>query len=218
MSHPLHATVLALLFQPIRLLFDILLAMSLAKIYKEIEAHPSNKHHRKKGYRPVYSAHKDAKIVIIGQTPGRKAQESSTPWNDLSGDTLRKWLGVDRETFYTNHIALVPMDFYYPGKGKHGDLPPRKEFAGMWHERIFKEMPHVELVILVGSYSQQHYLKEKLEKNLTETVRKYKKYLPDYFVLVHPSPLNLRWRAKNKWFEKSVVPELRKRVAAILDI
>lgn len=191
--------------------------MSLRKIYEEIKIHPSNRRLLEKGYVPVYAASPTAKIVIIGQAPGRKAQDTGIPWNDLSGDKLRTWLGIDRKTFYDKSlIALVPMDFYYPGKGIHGDLPPRKEFASLWHERILQEMPNVELIILIGQYSQKHYLKERAGNNLTNTVKKYRRYLPSYFVLVHPSPLNARWQAKNKWFEKTVIPELRRRVAAIV--
>lgn len=189
----------------------------LGKIYAEVQSHPSNAALLKQGYSPVYTASPTAKIVIIGQAPGRKAQESGIPWNDVSGDNLRRWLGIDRKTFYDDSvISLMPMDFYYPGKGAHGDLPPRKTFAPLWHERILKEMPDVKLILLIGKYSQDYYLKGKLKKNLTETVKKYKTYLPKYFVLVHPSPLNLRWQSKNKWFEKKVVPELRKEVGSIL--
>ncbi len=191
--------------------------MSLAKIHREILAHESNRHFTEKGFAPLYSVSRSAKIVIIGQAPGRKAQESGIPWNDISGDTLRNWLGVDREMFYNKElIALLPMDFYYPGKGTTGDLPPRKEFAPRWHERILKEMSDVQLVVLIGSYSQKYYLKDRLEKNLTETVRNYKKYMPRYFVLVHPSPLNARWQAKNPWFTKDILPPLRAKIRSIL--
>lgn len=191
--------------------------MSLQKIFKEVKNHNSNKIFSKKGYEPLYTASRMAKIVIIGQAPGKKAQDTGIVWNDLSGDKLRLWLGIDRKGFYNKKIiSLLPMDFYYPGKGKSGDLPPRKEFAPMWHERILKEMPEVKLIILIGQYSQKYYLKDRVQKNLTETVRNYKKYLPTYFVLVHPSPLNARWQAKNRWFEKKVIPALKKKVAMVL--
>jgi uracil-DNA glycosylase len=190
--------------------------MSLEEIYAEIAEHPTNAAFREKGYAPVYAASPEAKIVIISQAPGRKAQESGTPWNDVSGDTLRAWLGMNRDTFYSKEIAIIPMDFYYPGKALHGDLPPRKEFAQLWHEKILQEMPHVELALLVGQYAQKYYLKGALDKNLTETVRNYKNHLPKYFVLVHPSPLNGRWLTNNPWFEEEIIPDLRARVAAIL--
>lgn len=190
---------------------------SLEKIRDDIIADPANSDFGQRGYIPVYTASPGARIVIVGQAPGRIAQTTHIPWNDVSGDMLRKWLGVDRETFYNpDIIALVPMDFYYPGKGAHGDLPPRKGFAEQWHPRILALLPHVELIILVGAYSQKYYLGKTAGKNLTETVHNYHTYLPDYFPLVHPSPLNFRWRAKNPWFEAEVVPALFERVQRIL--
>ena len=178
---------------------------------------PANKLFLDKGWLPVYTASEKSKIIIIGQAPGWKAQESNTPWNDASGDKLRLWLNMDRETFYSpDEVALIPMDFYYPGKGIHGDNPPRKEFAPLWHPRLFAAMPNVELIILAGSYSQKYYLKPKNGTTLTKMVSDYAEYLPTYFPLVHPSPLTLRWRALNPWFETDVVPVLRERVERIL--
>ena len=190
----------------------------LAQIYSEITTHPMNAALQDKGYVPVYTASSQARIVIVGQAPGRKAQDSITPWNDASGEALRRWLGVDRETFYNPDIfSLIPMDFYYPGKAPHGDLPPRKDFAPTWHPRLLAEMPHVELIILVGAYSQKYYLGRRAKRTLTETVHDYASYLPEFFPVVHPSPLNFRWRARNKWFELEVIPALEKVVQTILD-
>lgn len=187
------------------------------KIYQNIVKDEFNKEMNILGYQPLYSAGPKAKIVIIGQAPGLKAQLSKKPWHDASGDTLRKWMGVTSQQFYNpNIIALLPMDFYYPGKGKHGDLPPRKGFAEKWHPLLLKQMPDIKLTILIGSYAQKHYLGLSQKNNLTETVRTYKDYLPTYFPLVHPSPLNFRWQAKNPWFETNVVPELTKIVSLIL--
>ena len=156
-------------------------------------------------------------MVIIGQAPGRAAQETGIPWNDASGKTLRGWLGVTDEQFYDESLfALVPMDFYFPGKGPSGDLPPRKEFAEMWHPKLLEEMPNVELTLLIGQYAQKYYLGDTAERNLTETVRSYEKYLPDYLPLVHPSPLTSRWRSKNPWFATDVLPELQSRVRALI--
>lgn len=172
-----------------------------------------------KGYEPVYTAGPNAKIVIVGQAPGSKAQASRKPWNDVSGILLRKWLGVTDEQFYDPDIfALIPMDFFYPGKGVHGDLPPRKGFAEKWHPLLLAKMPNVQLIILIGAYSQKYYLGKNAKVNLTKTVWSYKEYLPTYFPLVHPSPLNFRWRAINPWFEQEVVPELEKHVHNILKI
>lgn len=187
------------------------------KIYQAIIDDPMNEDMKAMGYVPVYTAAEGAKVVIVGQAPGSKAQATLKPWNDASGILLRKWLGVSDEEFYDpNLIALVPMDFYYPGKGVHGDLPPRKGFAEKWHPPIMELMPEVELIILIGAYSQKYYLGKSAKKNLTETVLARDEYLPTYFPLVHPSPLNFRWRAKNPWFEQDVVPELRSLVQEII--
>ena len=176
-----------------------------------ITEHSSNAWAKKLGYKPVYSASETSRIVIIGQAPGKKAQESGIPWNDVSGDTLRKWFDLSKEEFYDgSKIALIPMDFYFPGKDNHGDKPPRKEFAPQWHPQLLKLMPHVQLTVLVGQYAQKYYLRQRMKKNLTETVRAYDDYLPDFLPLIHPSPLNMRWRSKNPWFEEQVVPEVRK--------
>lgn len=195
------------------------MSSSLADIYQEIVDDPMNAMMRDKDYVPVYTASTNARIAVIGQAPGRKAQETLKPWNDASGVLLRKWLGVSDEQFYDEDIfALVPMDFYYPGKGRHGDLPPRKGFAEKWHGRLFAQMPRLELIVLVGAYSQKYYLGDRRAKNLTATVLAYTDYLPKYFPLVHPSPLNIGWRKTNPWFETDVVPVLRARVHSIIDV
>lgn len=187
------------------------------EIYQLIVDDALNADMKAKGYAPVYTVGPNAKIVIIGQAPGSKAQASMKPWNDASGILLRKWLGVSEEEFYDPNIfALTPMDFYYPGKATHGDLPPRKGFAEKWHPRLFELMPDVQLVILVGAYSQKHYLGKSAKRNLTETVRAYEEYLSTYFPLVHPSPLNFRWRSRNAWFDIEVVPKLAHHVRDVL--
>ena len=166
-----------------------------------------------RGWPPVYTASPRSRIVLVGQAPGRIAQETRTPWNDASGRTLRQWLGVTDEQFYDPDLfALMPMDFYYPGKAAHGDLPPRSEFAKKWHPRLLAQMPDVRLTILVGAHAQQYYLNKQAKRNLTETVAHYVEYLPHYFPLVHPSPLNFRWRVRNPWFEMNVIPILSKMV------
>jgi uracil-DNA glycosylase len=188
---------------------------NLDRIRAEIVAHPSNAWARELGYEPIYSVASGARIALIGQAPGRKAQESGVPWNDASGVKLRTWLGVDDGQFYDpNLFAIIPMDFYYPGKGSSGDLPPRKDFAGRWHERILGELGDLALTILVGGYAQKYYLGDRVKPSLTETVRAYAEYLPSTIPLVHPSPLNFRWQAKNPWFEAEVVPTLRSLVSA----
>ena len=188
------------------------------KIYKEIYDDSENKEMKQKWYEPVYTAWAKAKIVNVGQAPGRKAQETKKPWNDVSWETLRKWLWITDEQFYDpDLISLMPMDFYYPWKGSHWDLPPRKWFAEKWHPILLENMPEVELFILIWAYSQKYYLAKSIKSNLTETVHSYEEYLPKYFPIVHPSPLNFRWRSKNPWFEDEVIPELQKLVQKIIE-
>lgn len=169
------------------------------------------------GANPVVTADSNSKIVIIGQAPGTAVHKSGIPWDDKSGDNLRKWMGIDKDIFYnTEKIAIIPMGFCYPGKGKTGDLPPRKECAPLWHKTLFDQLKKVELVLLIGKYAQDYYLKEQAEKTLTETVKNFKAYLPQYFVLPHPSPRNNIWQAKNEWFGKEVLPELKNTIKQIL--
>ena len=188
------------------------------KIFDEIMADKENKEFTDAGIKSLFSATQNAKVMIVGQAPGIKAQEAGKYWFDKSGDRLREWLGVDADTFYNSDIfAIIPMDFYYPGKGKSGDLPPRKDFAPKWHPRLLKELPNIELIILIGQYAQKYYLGDKEKKNLTETVKAYKEYLPKLLPLVHPSPRNLIWLKKNPWFEEEVVPMLQERIRGYLN-
>ncbi|MFT4806047.1 MAG: uracil-DNA glycosylase [Psychroserpens sp.] len=169
------------------------------------------------GPRPIATGHPNSKIVIIGQAPGTKVHASGVPWDDASGRQLRKWLNVTDEVFYDEtKFAIIPMGFCYPGKGKSGDLPPRKECAPQWHLPLFDHMKNVELVILIGMYAQKYYLKEYAKRTLTETVANYKDYLPQYFTLPHPSPRNRFWLTKNPWFEEEVLEELKSTVHEIL--
>ncbi len=169
------------------------------------------------GAKPIISIHKKSKILLISQAPGRIAHEKGIPWDDPGGRNLRKWLQVSEEVFYNvENFAILPMGFCYPGKGKTGDKPPKKECAPKWHSRVLHEIENAQLTILIGGYAQKYYLKAQAKKTLTETVDNYPEYLPNYFVLPHPSPRNRFWIAKNPWFEKNVIPELQKRVAAII--
>lgn len=189
----------------------------LKEIFEAIKADPQNINYTKEGIEPLYSVHKEAKICIIGQAPGIRAQESRLFWNDPSGERLRDWLGIDRETFYqSNKISILPLDFYFPGKGKSGDLPPRKGFAEKWHEQLLQQMPEIELFVLVGSYAIKYYLNLKSSAKTTEVIRDFEKYLPKYLPLIHPSPRNNIWLAKNPWFEPQLVPELQKRIAQLM--
>lgn len=195
-----------------------MLNLDIEDIRKAIKEDKANQLFTQEGIEPLFSAPKEARIIIIGQAPGRLAQESQLYWNDPSGDRLREWMGVSREEFYeSDYIAQLPMDFYFPGKGKSGDNPPRKDFAPKWHPLILEQLADVDLTLLIGAYSQKHYLAKRRQRNLTETVRHYQDYLPEYFPLVHPSPLNYRWMKKNPWFEEEVIPDFRARIREIFD-
>lgn len=162
--------------------------------------------------RPVLRAHQSASVLIAGQAPGLRVHETGIPWNDPSGDRLRAWLGLDRETFYDERqFAIIPMGYCYPGRGTSGDLPPRRECAELWLNRLLAELPALQLTLLVGQYAQRHYLGDRVRENLTETVRAWKDFLPQYFPLPHPSPRNQLWLRRNAWFSRQVVPALRKR-------
>ncbi|MCI5083568.1 MAG: uracil-DNA glycosylase family protein [Saprospiraceae bacterium] len=170
------------------------------------------------GPRPVFDIHPAARIAIISQAPGRIVHESGIAWDDQSGDRLRDWLGVDKDTFYnTPHFAIIPMGFCYPGKGKSGDLPPRKECAPQWHPTLWRMLPQIELKLVIGQYAQKRYLGKSRKRNLTETVRHYEEYLPEFLPLPHPSPINVRWRKKNEWFATDVVPKVTEIVQKIIN-
>ena len=186
------------------------------KIIKKLKEDSRNKSYTERGIPPIFQVSPKAQILIIGQAPGKKVEESLIPFNDKSGEKLVQWMGIDRDTFYSEKIAILPMDFYYPGKGKTGDLPPRSFIAKEYHKDILDLMPDIKLTILIGSYSMKYYLGKNMKENLTETVRSYKEYLPRYFPIVHPSPLNFRWQKANPWFEGEVVPVLRDKVHKIL--
>lgn len=186
-------------------------------IAEEIRRDPENASYTKRGIDPLFFAGPECRIMIVGQAPGRVAEETGIVWNDRSGDRLRDWMGIDRDTFYNSgKLAIVPMDFYFPGTGKSGDLPPRKDFADKWHPRLLELMPDLKLTILVGSYATKRYLKLKSSASLTQVVKDYRDYLPEFFPLVHPSPRNQIWMKKNPWFDQSVIPDLQKLVAQIM--
>jgi uracil-DNA glycosylase len=187
------------------------------KLIKEISNCTVCKEYLELGPRPIVSAHRQSKIVIIGQAPGTVVHKTGVPWNDKSGENLRHWMGIDIADFYNDKkVAIIPMGFCYPGKGKSGDLPPRKECAPLWHGVLFDRLREVELVLLIGKYAQDYYLQNRAKKTLTETVKNFQTYLPKYFVLPHPSPRNNIWQAKNEWFSRLVIPELQKEVKKIL--
>jgi uracil-DNA glycosylase len=168
--------------------------------------------------KPVLSVSPSAKLLIIGQAPGQRVQQSGIPWSDASGKQLRAWLQLSEQQFYDAHrIAIVPMGFCYPGKGISGDLPPRAECAPLWHARLLESMPDIQLTLLIGSYAQAYYLGKQSKPTLTATVANHAEYLPRFFPLPHPSPRNRFWLTRNPWFEKDVLPVLRHKVHAALD-
>ena len=168
--------------------------------------------------RPVVRASPTARLAICSQAPGTRVHETGLSFNDASGDRLRTWLGIDRETFYDEgRIAIAGMSFCFPGQDdRGGDLPPRQECAPLWQDRLFEVLPQVELKLLVGSYAQSWHLKGRLKQNMSETVRAWAEYLPEFIPLPHPSWRNNAWIKKNPWFEAELLPELRVRVHALL--
>lgn len=174
--------------------------------------------HLELGANPVVQASSKSRLLIIGQAPGRKVHESSIPWNDPSGNKLRTWLGLSSDIFYDqNKVAIIPMGFCYPGKGKSGDLPPRKECAPLWHSSLLEQMPNVGMTLLIGQYAQNYYLTDK-PRTLTETVIQWQKWAPRFIPLPHPSPRNTLWLKKNPWFEEEVIPYIRQHVHRYLDL
>ncbi|MCH4053632.1 MAG: uracil-DNA glycosylase family protein [Atopobiaceae bacterium] len=191
--------------------------MGFDEAFEAIKADPQNASYTEAGIDPLYTASATSRIVVIGQAPGRVAQQTRIPWNDQSGDRLRSWMGIGKDVFYDPaQVALLPMDFYYPGKGRSGDLPPRKGFAERWHPLLLGMMPEVRLTVLVGAYATRRYLGLPSSASLTEVVRNYKSCLPDRFPLVHPSPRNQIWMKRNPWFEAEVLPDLKRAVADAL--
>jgi uracil-DNA glycosylase len=172
--------------------------------------------------RPIVQAGKGARILIIGQAPGSKVHASGAPWDDDSGDRLREWTGLDRATFYDpEQVAQMPSGFCYPGKvpkekGGGGDLPPRRECAPLWHDRLLAELPDLRLTLLVGQYAHARYLPRALRPSMTEAVRRFAEAPRGFFPLPHPAWRSRIWMARNPWFEAEVLPVLRSRVAEAL--
>lgn len=169
------------------------------------------------GPRPVLRAGESARILVVGQAPGARVHATGIPWDDASGERLRAWMGVDENVFYDeSRIAIIPMGYCYPGRGKSGDLPPRRECAQLWLDLLLEKLPHIELTLLIGQYAQRHFLGSRRKASLTQTTRQWQAYAPQYLPLPHPSPRNNPWRQKNPWFERDLLPALRARVRAVL--
>lgn len=169
------------------------------------------------GPRPVLQAGADARILVVGQAPGLRVHTTGIPWDDPSGVRLRAWMGIDAEVFYDPaRIAIIPMGYCYPGRGKGGDLPPRRECAELWLDRLLAALPNIETTLLIGQYAQRHFLGRQRKASLTATVEAWRDYAPHYLPLPHPSPRNTPWFQRHAWFERDLVPVLRERVGDIL--
>lgn len=191
----------------------------LPALLEEIRACRRCAEHLPLGPNPTLRASATARLLIVGQAPGTRVHATGIPWNDPSGDRLRDWLSITREAFYNqSEIAIIPMGFCYPGRGRGGDLPPRPECAASWHRRLLALLPKLQLTLLVGQYAQRHYL-PRWCGSITENVRQYRAALPArYFPLPHPSPRNTLWLRRRPWFEEEVVPELRRQIKKIIGV
>jgi uracil-DNA glycosylase len=190
---------------------------SLERVCREARACRVCARHLPLGPKPVFLVGAKARLMIVGQAPGRRVHATGIPWNDPSGDNLRTWLGMDRAAFYdTSRIAIVPTGLCYPGTGDGGDLPPRPECAPLWHPKFRAALPRLRLTLLVGQYAQAFYLGKRRKATLAETVSAFREFLPEYLPLPHPSPRNKLWLKRNPWFAKRVLPALRREVQRAL--
>lgn len=189
---------------------------TVASLLREVRRCTLCAEHLPLGPRPVLQFHQDARILLAGQAPGRKVHESGVPFADASGDRLRAWLGVTPEVFYDpRRVAILPMGFCFPGTGKAGDLPPRPECAPAWRGTLMRHLTDLKLTLVIGQYAQAYHLPES-QASVTETVQAWRTYWPRVVPLPHPSPRNNIWLRRNPWFEKELLPRLRRRVAEVL--
>jgi uracil-DNA glycosylase len=193
---------------------------SLDRVLADIRACTLCAAHLPLGPRPVVRASRTARLLVISQAPGTRVHETGLSFNDRSGDRLRDWLGIDRDVFYDeSRIAIMGMGFCYPGRdAKGGDLPPRPECAPLWHEKLLAELPAIELTLLVGSYAIEHYLAPTARRSMAAMVTEWRSFLPAFLPLPHPSWRTMLFEARNPWFSKELLPELRRRVAALLSL
>lgn len=186
------------------------------KLLRDVRACTICAAHLPHGVRPVLQASAQARVLVAGQAPGRRVHETGVPFDDPSGDRLREWMGIDRDTFYdATKIAILPMGFCYPGTGKSGDLPPRPECAPAWRKPLLQALDSIRLTLVIGQYAQAWHL-GRTQKNLTETVRHWRDYLPGIIPLPHPSPRNNGWLVKNPWFMSELQPHVAEQVAKAL--
>lgn len=186
---------------------DLLLAVRACTICKDLPLGPL----------PLLQIDHRAKVLIVGQAPGRKTHEAGLAFDDASGNRLRDWMGIDREAFYDpRNVAVLPMGFCYPGTGKSGDLPPRVECAPAWRGPLLEAMKSVQLTLVIGKYARDWHLPDRTSQSLTETIADWEILAPQYLPLPHPSPRNNRWLKQNPWFETKVLPDLKSRVSSAL--
>ena len=169
------------------------------------------------GPRPVLQAGASARILIVGQAPGARVHASGIPWDDRSGERVREWIGIDVQRFYDKScMAIVPMGLCYPGRAASGDLPPRRECAPLWLDRLLSQLLRIELTLLVGAYAQAHFLRAGGHASVTATMRNWRMHLPHVIPLPHPSPRNVAWFKANPWFIDDLLPVLQRRVRELL--
>ena len=169
------------------------------------------------GPRPILQAHVASRILIVGQAPGLRAHTTGIPWDDASGARLRDWMGVDNDTFYdASRIAIIPIGYCYPGRGNGGDMAPRGECAQLWLDRLLAHLRGIQLTLLIGQYAQQHFLRSRRKRSLTETTKAWREYSPRYFPLPHPSPRNQPWFKRHSWFARQLLPALRAQIEPLV--
>jgi uracil-DNA glycosylase len=160
--------------------------------------------------------HHSASILIAAQAPGKKVHETGLPFNDVSGDRLRAWMGIPRDVFYdARKIAILPMGFCFPGTGNSGDLPPRPECAPAWRAELLSHLNKLQLTLVIGRYAQAYHFRPE-GTSVTQVVQAWRKNWPHTVPLPHPSPRNILWCKRNPWFENELIPMLRIRVSEVL--
>jgi uracil-DNA glycosylase len=191
---------------------------ALDRLLEDIRACRLCEPHLPHGARPVLHVSAEAKLCIVSQAPSLRVHETGLSFNDASGDRLRDWMGVDRAIFYDeSRIAIAAMAFCFPGYNEQGhDLPPRKECAATWRERLFAALPQFETTLLVGAHAQAWHLPGRTKRSMSETVRAWREYAPRYIPLPHPSWRNSGWLKQNPWFAEELLPYLRRRVRRVL--
>lgn len=190
---------------------------SLTRLLAEVRACQACAAELPLGPRPTLRAQAEVRVLIAGQAPSTRVHATGIPWNDASGKRLREWLGLPPEVFYDpERVAIIPMGFCYPGRGKSGDLPPRTECRQLWHDRLLASLPNLRLRIVIGQYAHAYYLAGRTAATLTETVRAWREYAPAVYPLPHPSPRNQLWLKRNPWFADELLPELREAVRRVL--